>query len=420
MATFYQRPDSKQFSLACYPRPGSKLVRVSLGTDDPALAEKMRRKVEILCELEKFADIQIPGKILSAFSLDRISDERAVSGSSAPQPVKKGEREEVVVVSSGAGDISEAIRAYLIRSMATNVPKAVGDKVSRLRQFFGTVLINSLDPRPPEAFKHARKGKFIEPFFKGKYLSEISDVGIMEFLIEKNYERSSKRHFRELFHGLFQVALKSGIYKPLNPYCANPADELPGFTGRDKPVTVLSDAETTEQYAAVRTDPDVLFGCRLMLEAGFRVHEILALRPRDLVTEGKIRLILPEIVNPAVTRLKTGERTVTVRHELRPFIRQYLDSYTGDLSSWCFSSPRGTRMTTDEFGKSLKKMNRAANLRWTTQHFRHTFATQRISDGWNLKTLAQEMGTSVMMLMIHYAGHIDPPILAANLSAGDV
>lgn len=314
MATSYQRPDSKHFSLACYPRPGSKIVRASLGTDDPILAEKMRRKVEILCELEKLADIPIPRKIISAFSLDSIMVGNEPPASSESKPVKEMKEPEAVADSSESGDISEAIRAYLIRSMATNVPDAQSDKVSRLRQFFGTDLVNSLDPRPPEAFKHAKKGKFIPPFFKGQYLSEIKDVDILTFLIKKKYGLSSKRHFRELFHGLFQVALKSGMYKPSNPYCANPADELPGFTGRDKPVTVLSEAEVNEQYAAVVGDPDVLFGCQLMLEAGFRLHEILAVRPCDIATEGKIRLILPQNANVSQTRLKTGERTVTVRH----------------------------------------------------------------------------------------------------------
>lgn len=416
MASYYRRPDTKYFSLACYPCPGSKLVRASLGTDDPVLAEKMTRKVEILCELEKLADIPIPEKILAAFSLGSIrSDcERATAPElSPPQMVAVAE---APTDTSESGTIREALVAYMVRSLVCNVPQAQADKISRLRQFFGSDLINSLDPRPPENLKHARKGKVIPPVFEGKYLYEITEVVILKFLIKKNYGLSSKRHFRELFHAIFEGALKSGIYKPPNPYCANPVDDLPGFTGRDKPVTVLTDAEVVAQYAAVTAEPLVLFGCQLMLEAGFRLHEILALRPCDLAAEGKIRLILPQNPNPSGTGLKTGERTVTVRHELRPIIRQYLELYKGDHASWCFQSPTGLRMTTDAFGESIRTLNRAAKLPWTSQDYRHTFATQRISEGWNLKTLAQEMGTSVAMLMIHYAGHIDPPILAANLS----
>jgi integrase len=302
----------------------------------------------------------------------------------------------------------------LVLSAVANVPQATADKISRLRQFFGSALVNSLDPRPPEKLKHARKRvtlplKGIAP----TSLSEITPVLILKFLLMKKYGLASKRHYRELFHGLFDCALKSGIYQPPNPYAPNPADDLPSFNGRDKPIIVLTDSEVATQYAAVAADPLVLFGCQLMLEGGFRLHEILALRRCDLAVEGKIRLILPEIINDVGTGLKTGERTVTARNILRSLIRQYLDSNRGSATDWIFQSPTGLRMTTDAFGTSLRTLNRVAKLKWTTQHFRHTFATQRIAEGWNLKTLAQEMGTSVTMLMAYYSGHIDPPILAA-------
>jgi len=317
-------------------------------------------------------------------------------------------------VLSKGGSIPEAIRAYLVRSTVTNVPQATADKISRLRQFFGSALIDSLDPRPPDRLKHARKHKVLP--LKGIAPASLSDLTpdlILSFLLAKNYGLCSKRHYRELFHGLFDSALKSGIYQPLNPYAPNPADDLPSFSGRDKPIIVLTDSEVTAQFAAVAADPLILFGCQLMLEGGFRLHEILALRRCDIEVEGKIRLILPEIINNVGTGLKTGERTVTARNILRPLIRQYLDSNPGSATDWIFKSPTGLRMTTDAFGTSLRIMNRAAKLTWTTQDFRHTYATARIAEGWNLKTLAQEMGTSVTMLMAYYSGHIDPPILAA-------
>jgi hypothetical protein len=74
-------------------------------------------------------------------------------------------------------------------------------------------------------------------------------------------------------------------------------------------------------------------------------------------------------------------------------------------------------MTSDGFGTLLRDLNRREKLAWTSQDFRHTYATNRIAEGWNLKTLADEMGTSIAMLMDHYAGYIDPPVLAA-LAAG--
>ncbi len=405
MASLYRRPETKHFSVAFYPKPGAKVVRASLGTDDTVLAEKATRKVELLCELEKFADVTLPVKILAVFSL--ASSQVLPTATTAAAPPVESEASRV------GGSVEEAIRAYLISAVATNVPHAQADKISRLRQFFGSEFINSLDPRPPEQLKHARKGKVILPWFEGSDLSGINKITILKFLLEKKYGLSSKRHYREMFHQLFTIALQSGIYRPPNPYCVNPADDLPGFTGRDEPIVVLLIEEVATQYGVVAGDSLLLFGVRVMIEAGLRLHELLALRRCDLAQEGKIRLLIPRNTTANATLLKTGERTITVREVLRPIIRRFLNGNPPSDSSWCFQSPDGTRMTTDEFGAALRDLNRAAGLSWTSQDFRHTFATERIRDNWNLKTLADEMGTSIAMLMQHYAGYIAPPMLAA-------
>lgn len=400
MASIYSRPDSQKLWISFYPRPGAKLVRFGLGSEDRGYAEKVARKVELLVELEKMANIELPTKIFGEFeSLP----------STTPQP--KRERDEKV--GTAGCDINEVIRAFLVRSTVTVSEHATADKISRLRQFFGTARINALDPRPPEKLKHGRKSKVIEPWFKGVELKEVTTNRILEFFASKDYKNSSKRHFRELFHELFLTALKSGMYRPDNPYCANPADDLPGFTERDEPIAVLNAAEVAEQYRTVVSDPLISFGCHLMIEGGFRLHEILALRQADLYHPGKVRLIIPGKQGASGTKLKTGERPVTVLPTLRPVIERFLASQDRNERAWCFPSPAGLRMTSDAFGERLRQLNRKADLSWTTQDFRHTFATNRIAEGWNLKTLAQEMGTSIAMLQKHYAAFIDPPVLAA-------
>jgi integrase len=407
MASIYRRPDSNNFCLSCYPRPGAKLVRASLGTDDESLAQMVARKVDLLIELERMSDIEVPEKVLAAFE--------GLRGSfGAPALTDAGASDTLAHELPPKCPIDDVIRSFLIRSEVSNVYHATSDKISRLRQFFGSERINALDPRPPEVLKRRRKKiKMAPPWFKEDDLALITTDTILKFLSEKKYSRSYKRHYRELFHELFQHALKSGAYRPENPYAANPADDLPSFKGTGEPITLLSVAEVAEQYRAVSPNALILFGCQLMLEGGFRLHEILALKRRDLDVGGKIRLILPDDGRSTSTRLKTGQRSVTVRPILRPMIQRFRDTVAGKDSEWCFASPTGDRMTSDAFGELLRGLNRAAGLSWTTQDYRHTFATNRIEEGWNLKSLAQEMGTSVQMLMEHYAGFIDPPVLAA-------
>lgn len=65
MASFYQLPDSNNYHLSCYPRPGARLLRASLGTDNETEAEKTAQAVEPLIQLEKIGDIHVPPKLFA-------------------------------------------------------------------------------------------------------------------------------------------------------------------------------------------------------------------------------------------------------------------------------------------------------------------------------------------------------------------
>jgi len=410
MASIYQRKDSGLFWLSCYPKQGGPLVRVSLGTEDRDRAEAIHRKVELLEGIERLGDVPIPASLLTRFGA---LTTHAGNGAEKAQGGQNPEKKEISKPQQ-KNELREAIRSYLVRSATTNVASALNDKIYRLRKFFGSKLIDELDPRPAERRRHARK-RVIEPWFKGSSLGEITPDTTLSFFLVHDYGRSNKRHFREVFHGLFKYALVNGLYRPENPYAPNPADQTPSFSGRDEKVTLLASDDVLKQYEAVTTDRQILFGCRLMIEGGFRCHEILSLRRAHIASDHtSISLTMPERLHHLETGLKTGERSVTIRHVLLPHITEYLSTLKSD---WLFVSPREKRLSTNAFGDALRQCNRTAKLPWTTQDFRHTFATNRIREGWNLKTLADEMGTSIQMLMSHYPGYIAPPVHAALASA---
>ncbi|PTX94898.1 hypothetical protein DB345_11340 [Spartobacteria bacterium LR76] len=300
MASLYHRKDSKELWLACYPQPGSLLVRASTATEDPREAGRIPEKVKLLIALERLKDVPVPEKILARFE----GLPRLMTIESAP---KKEE----------PNNLNPALRAFLTRSAAGNVHAALNNKLSQLRQFFGSALIDEIDPRPPENRRRARRREPLEPWFKGTKLADITPDVLLTFLHEKKYGQSSKRHYREIFHELFRVALVNGFYVPTNPYAPNPASELPSYKGTDAPITVLSEEEVEWQYAAVASDPKILFGCQIMIEGGFRLHEALALRRASVAEDfSYIRLLVPQPTSGRSTKLKTGERLVTVRSEL--------------------------------------------------------------------------------------------------------
>ncbi len=132
MASIYRRPDSRKLWLSFYPKPGAELVRVGLGTDDAVFAEKAAEKVELLIQLEALADVELPTKAMEAFK----SFKPQHDSQQQANPSTTDRREEPPAAKIKC-PVDDAIRAFLIRSMATNAEHATADKISRLRQFFG-------------------------------------------------------------------------------------------------------------------------------------------------------------------------------------------------------------------------------------------------------------------------------------------
>jgi integrase len=416
MASIYKPNGCETYTIAYYPQAGCKPVRTALGTTDPELANKMLKKVELLLALEKYHEIPLPQKLLGRFHLPTI-EVAPPPLAVLPQPAALPPAANAVLVQealSGDCEVRKAISLYL-NFYAEGNAHGLSDKISRLRLFFGSELIEELDPRPKKKRAHAGKREIIEPWFTGKYLGDITSDTLVKFLNAREYKRSNKRHYREVFFGLFRRAMVAGHYKPANIYAPNPAGELPSYKGNENTVVVLDDDQVRDQLLAVESDKEILFGVQLMIEAGFRLHEILALRPKDFAPDySSISLVNPEVRTKSDTKLKTGERNVTVREVLKPIIRDYLSSYNPTDSPWLFRTRTGLRLTSNMFSERLRNLNAKKELPWTSQDYRHTFATNRIKEGWNVKTLADEMGTSITMLCEYYAGTIKAPILAAQ------
>jgi hypothetical protein len=140
MASIYRRPDTQNFCLSCYPRPGAKLVRASLGTDNEEIAwkvaRKVARKVDLLIELEKMEEIDVPEKILGAFEqckslVAKVPTQGAETGESDAPEIRSG-------VTRIKCPIDDLIRSFLVRSVVANSHHGTSDKISRLRHFFGS------------------------------------------------------------------------------------------------------------------------------------------------------------------------------------------------------------------------------------------------------------------------------------------
>ena len=401
MASIYKRKDSPYYWIAYYPRPGKPVVRESLGTSDRVLAASQVRKIKALQSLQSLAHIEVPAQILVQLGGCESTSEIFSTAAAKISPVDQRPR----------GPLVEVLRGYLVRAAGANTPAHLADKLSRLRQFFGSAIVEQVDPRPP--CPQRKTAHPIPPFFEGRFLDEILPDHILGFLLSRGYSRASKRHYREVMHGLFRHALVNGLYEPGNRFVPNPADELPSYTGKDGPIVILNEDQVIAQYTAAARDPSVHAGCRIMIEAGLRLHEIFVLRKSDVdFARHLLRLRLPEREKRGRReRLKTGERTVTLRGPLADFLAEWIPTLKTD---WIVPARRGEKWNSHDFGEALREINHAAGLPWSARDYRHTYATARLREGWNLATLRHEMGTSLAMMEEHYAGYIPPPMAAAS------
>lgn len=103
---------------------------------------------------------------------------------------------------------------------------------------------------------------------------------------------------------------------------------------------------------------------------------------------------------------KTGSREIVLTQEGIEFFRQITDGRDG--SEILLPKDDGTLWGKNHHIKLMKRAVKAAGLpaKCTIYSLRHTYASQSILAGMNLKLLAENMGTSIRMLEIHYGKFI--------------
>ena len=123
---------------------------------------------------------------------------------------------------------------------------------------------------------------------------------------------------------------------------------------------------------------------------------------------------------------KKKERWLIVRDEAHAHVARLTARYysnvedEGSLDDYIFSRPDGTRIKS--FKKGVRSLLEAADVRYDVRgkerdaySFRHYYATQRLTTGVSVYSLAENMGTSVPVIEAHY-GHVTPEMVADELT----
>jgi len=412
MPSIYPRPADAAnpvYWVALYhPLTGAQ-IRKSLETRNREEAERRVRRIEAFCTVVATQPVEIPAAILEAIGAKELP---LMPGSFAPPPPLPAPRRCTV---------EEALGSLLKNMLVGNDDLYLANTLSHARALFGSEMVDRLDPRP-EKPNGRRKAQPREPGISAVNLDEITSAMLADFMAAQGYtSMDTCRHYKEFIRRLFNHALESGIYLPANPHAPNPAAGLSSFVDTERDIVVLTPEEEKSLLEAIAGDWRLDAGVRIMLGTGMRLHEMLSVRPSDILfEESYLRLLknnrrkilpVPFVEKQERRTLKRGERTIAFDADLLTFLTRHIERIRAEGFEWLVPSPTGLRWTANAFGKCLREIVLPANLDITAQHFRSTYATRRIAEGWPLRVLARQMGTSVKMLELHYGGYIPPEAL---------
>jgi len=398
-----------------HPVTGAR-IRESLETHDSARAELLRRRIELEVALGApcFGAADIPQTLRK--EIDSWSHRPPVSPLEAPPTVPAQVSATMLPLSIAPLPakpqervrIEEAMLSYLDHIRVSNAPMHVENKLSMLRRFLGTArvegFIRSENPKSRERrLQSARTG-----YFTGEFVDEITPALLQKFFLQLDVSTKTKRHYREFFHHFFKFCINFGHYHPANFHCPNPLTALPSYLEKNRRIIYLTPEDVEAQLKILEPHPELHIAAAVMIYAGLRRSEALWLT-RDAISAD---LAFISVVNRAdedtdiESTLKTGERPVTILPPLRLTLEQYLPTLQGQ---WVVPKPKGGRWTADAFSRKLRRINDGSGLKWSSMHYRHTFATQRAAQGWSLLRISHEMGNSVAIVAEYYAAYMRPP-----------
>ncbi len=150
----------------------------------------------------------------------------------------------------------------------------------------------------------------------------------------------------------------------------------------------------------------------LLPETGMRIQEACSLRTQDITNKRRVRGFL--------FRGKGGkQRFIPLNSKASSLIDEYLENHHLG-GEWLFNSNRGTPICPAAIRKWTRKIKSENDLQELSPHLlRHTFATNALRGGMDLRTLQALMGHSSLETTARYL-HPDAQMLFDALSALEV
>lgn len=280
--------------------------------------------------------------------------------------------------------------------------------LSYLRGIFGPVCAELEHKRTNTRRGKSNLGQELrEPHIDATCLEEVTTSQIADFIREsvQRYELQAKtaNRYREVLHRLFSWAMDEGGVRI--PGDVNPVDKVKRYKESTPQIRFLSLDQIDQQFEVLKEHPVLRTLVAVYIYAGLRREEGLWLTAEDVdLNAGKYGIIRVQAktVNGESWESKTKvNRVVPISSTLRTFLDHYERPEVP--GRWHFPSPRGKRWDANNFSATLRRINRAAGLPWSSLDYRHGFGSLLAMKGESLYKISTLMGNSPDICRRHYA-----------------
>jgi hypothetical protein len=286
---------------------GGGPIRFSLETSDPARAQLLAKKIAHLAVLQRpvLRELTLPDSLP-----EFLQPAPVVITPIAPAVPPEVQPPAPIVTEKPRLPINEVLIEYVAFIRRENSPRHAENKINHLKAFFGAKLLGL----------GSTKGSF-----SGASLEDVRIADVRQFLEGLPLATKTKRHYRETFHHLFEVAMRYGFYTPTNYRYPNPMATLPGYHSRNNVIVYLTAGQKEALFALLKGHPVLEAAVRLMIHGGFRRGEAVWLKRSSVSPDLKFISVVNQLdeETEAESTLKTGARSVIIIPELREFLAAY-------------------------------------------------------------------------------------------------
>ena len=289
--------------------------------------------------------------------------------------------------------------------------------------------------------------KYLIPFF-GEYSIGTIEQSVMSEFAQWHREKigyepkaSTQKTHNAAFNAIHDFAIKKGMI----PAHLKPKTITDGVATVSRGVFTSDELKRMNEFFPSwinQTQQEKSRKCRTLLKllvnfvtwtgvrAGTEIDQ-LKWQHLDLIEQTDLN-----IIHITLPKGKVGSRTLIARHEIRDTLDQlrqlhpeFIDLTLDELirkkaDKYIFSFKDNSLLHAHTFVKNFNRFMKDAGIcsldtsgkKRSLYSLRHYYATQRILEGANFGQLANQMGTSVLMLERHYS-HLKP-IMLAQLWAG--